>query len=100
MLQEEDEQVEVEEEEDEPAAPGMKQARRNDQYTLCIKFGLAGIASRFGLTAEQVRINWFNKEFMGDVSNGLLVRVLAFSYDDLSSYPAEVSIFPEKILRK
>ena len=46
--------MEVEEEEEEPAAAGMKQARRNDQYTLCIKYGLAGIASRFGLTAEQV----------------------------------------------
>ena len=100
ILVKQEEDYQIDDEEDDAGGSAMKAARRSDQYTLCIKFGLAGIASRFGLTAEQVRINWFNKEFMGDVSNGLLVRVLAFYYDDLSSYPAEVSIFPEKILRK
>ena len=76
MLQEEDEQVEVEEEEDEPAAPGMKQARRNDQYTLCIKYGLAGIASRFGLSAEQVsnprKINTINN--LKEISEGSFIN--------------------------
>ena len=47
----------MEDEEEEPTNAGMKQARKNDQYSLCIKFGLAGIASRFGLSAEQVRLN-------------------------------------------
>ena len=75
-MQEEDEQVEVEEEEDEPAAPGMKQARRNDQYTLCIKYGLAGIASRFGLSAEQVsnprKINTINN--LKEISEGSFIN--------------------------
>ena len=52
--QDDDFQIE-EEDDDEPTNAGMKQARKNDQYTLCIKFGLAGIATRFGLSAEQVR---------------------------------------------
>ena len=55
VIQDEDFRVEDDDDE-EPAAAGMKQARRNDQYTLCIKFGLAGISTRFGLTAEQVRL--------------------------------------------
>jgi len=52
--QDDDFQVDAEEDEEESAHVTVKQARRNDQYTLCMKYGLAPITTRFGLTAEQV----------------------------------------------
>ena len=40
-------------EEDEPEDDEIKFAKRNDAYSLCVKYGLAGMAKKFGLTPEQ-----------------------------------------------
>ena len=41
------------EEPDDPEDEDIKFAKKNDAYTLCVKYGISGMASRFGLTPEQ-----------------------------------------------
>ena len=38
---------------DDPEEDDLKYAKRNDAYSLCVKYGISSFASRFGLTPEQ-----------------------------------------------
>ena len=53
-VQEDDADEDEEDKEDDQEQDALKKAKGNDPYNLCIKYNLAGIAPRLGLSAENL----------------------------------------------